>query len=116
MSLLNGILILLIFQCLGEALKSSLGLGLPGPVLGMFLLFIGLCINQKIPDSVAKSTSTLIPLLALMFLPATVGLFFLGAGFDSQWPAVIAAVVIGSILSLAFNALLMKWLCKHNKL
>ncbi len=115
MSLLNGLLILLLFQCLGEALKTWLNLNLPGPVLGMLLLFFGLCLYRDIPPSVAKSSQTLIPMLALMFLPASVGLFFLGAQFDDQWPAIIGAIVIGSLLSLTFNGLIMKWLCKHRR-
>lgn len=114
MSLLNGLLILLLFQCLGEALKAWLNIGLPGPVLGMLLLFFGLCLYRGIPLSVAKSSQTLIPLLGLMFLPASAGLFFLGAQASGQWPAIIAAIVIGSLLSLIFNGLIMKWLSKRS--
>ncbi len=113
MSLINGLLILLVFQCLGDALKAYFDLIVPGPVIGMLLLFLGLCLYQKIPQAVVKSSQTLIPLLALMFLPASAGLFFLGPQFDDQWPAIITAVVLGSLLSLVFNCLLMKWLCKR---
>lgn len=113
MPLLNGILILLVFQCCGEALKAYFSLSFPGPVLGMLLLFAGLCLYQGVPSVVAKSSQTLIPLLALMFLPASAGLFFLGPQFDQQWPAIITAVVLGSILSLIFNALVMKWLSQR---
>ncbi|MEE8057920.1 MAG: CidA/LrgA family protein [Pseudomonadales bacterium] len=73
MSLITGLLILLVFQCLGEAIKATFELSLPGPVLGMLLLFLGLCLYREIPNAVAKSSQTLIPLLALMFLPASVG-------------------------------------------
>ncbi len=115
MSLLNGILVLLVFQCFGEAIKAYFDLRLPGPVLGMFLLFIALCLFQKVPDAVAKSSQTLIPLLAIMFLPAAAGLFFLGAQFNDQWLAIIGAVVLGSFLSLFFNGLVMKWLSAKTK-
>jgi holin-like protein len=113
MRLLNGLLILLLFQCLGELLKAHFNLNLPGPVLGMLLLFIGLCLYQHIPDSVAASSQTLIPMLALMFLPASAGIFFLGSQFDDQWLAIVGAVVLGSILSLIFNGLMMKWLSNN---
>ena len=113
MSLLNGLLILLLFQCLGEALKVWLNIGLPGPVLGMLLLFCGLCLYRGIPPAVARSSQTLIPMLALMFLPASAGLFFLGPQMKDQWPAIIAAIVVGSLLSLIFNGLVMKWLSRH---
>ncbi len=111
---LNGILVLLVFQCLGEAINTLLGLGLPGPVIGLLLLFGGLCLRGGVPDSVAQSSQTLIPLLALMFLPAATGVFFLGPAFDDQWSAIIGAIVIATVLSLLFNALLMRWLTRRH--
>lgn len=114
MPLLKGLFILLLFQSLGEAIKAWLQLSLPGPVLGMLLLFCGLCLYQDIPESVAKCSQTLIPMLALMFLPASAGLFFLGHQFDDQWPAIIGAVIIGSLLSLTFNGLVMKKLSQRS--
>ncbi len=112
MSLINGILILLACQCAGEAIKNYFGLSLPGPVIGMFILFTGLLLYQDVPKAVAKSSSSLIPLLGLMFLPAATGLFFLGSHYSDQWPAIAAAVVIGSLLSLIFNGLLMTFLAR----
>ncbi|WP_159931156.1 CidA/LrgA family protein [Oceanicoccus sp. KOV_DT_Chl] len=103
---------LLLCQTAGEAIKAYFQLNLPGPVLGMFILFTGLCCCRGVPAAIAKSSQTLIPLLGLMFLPAAAGLFFLGKQYDSQWPAIIAAVIVGSLLSLIFNALLMKTLSK----
>lgn len=108
MKLLNGFLLLLVFQCLGEALKLLLQLSVPGPVLGMGLLFALLCWQGTIDDSLIRASQTLIPMLALMFMPAATGLFFLGAGFADQWPAILGAVVIGTALSLLCNALLMR--------
>lgn len=113
MSLINGLLVLLVFQCLGEAIKAYFDIVLPGPVIGMFLLFFSLCLYRGVPAAVATSSQTLIPLLALIFLPAATGLFFLGPQFNDQWLAIIAAVTLGSALSLIFNALLMKWLSRR---
>ena len=53
MSLINGVLILLVCQCAGEAIKSYFGLSLPGPAIGMFILFIGLVLYQDVPEAVA---------------------------------------------------------------
>ncbi len=114
MPIVTGLLILLLFQCAGEALKAYFSIPLPGPVLGMFLLFFCLCCYRSVPIVVAKASHTLIPFLALMFLPAATGLFFLGTKFNHQWPAVFGAVILGSLLSLIFNGMVMKWLCKTN--
>jgi len=116
MPVVTGILILLLFQCTGEALKAYFSLLLPGPVLGMFLLFLFLCLYRGIPAMVGKASQTLIPFLALMFLPAATGLFFLGLEFRNQWPAILAAITVGSVLSLLFNGLMMKWLCRNTSI
>lgn len=110
MKLLNGVLILLVFQCLGEAVNAWFDLGLPGPVIGMLLLFASMCLFGSAPDSVARASETLIPLLAIMFMPAAAGIFFLGPQFSDQWLAIGSAIVVGTTLSLVFNGLLMKWL------
>lgn len=110
MQLLNGVLVLLVFQCIGEAIDAYFGLGLPGPVIGMLLLFAGLCIFGTAPESISKASQTLIPLLAIMFMPAAAGIFFLGPEFSDQWLAIGTAIVVATILSLTFNGLLMKWL------
>jgi holin-like protein len=113
---LKGLLVLLVFQCFGEAIKLSLDISVPGPVIGMVLLFLGLVLRGSPGTSLVKASQVLIPLLGLMFLPASAGLFFLGSTFDNQWPAILAAVIIGSIASLFFNALIMKWLTRHREL
>lgn len=115
MPLLNGILILLLFQCLGEAIKQHLHLNIPGPVIGMVLLFISLMIHGQSPTSVTKASQTLIPLLGLMFLPASAGIFFLGPALNQQWFAILAAIVVGSVASVFFNALVMNKLSRSDE-
>ena len=110
--MIKGLLILLIFQCIGEAIKAYSGVILPGPVIGMLLLFFALCLRRSVPDSVGQASGSLIKLLPLLFMPASAGLFFLDARFDNQWPAIIGAIVIGTLLSLWFNGWLMKRLIK----
>ena len=40
--MLDGLLLLLLFQFLGEALVSVTGIPVPGPVVGMILLLLAL--------------------------------------------------------------------------
>lgn len=115
MQLLNGLLILLVFQCLGEAVSGYFSLDIPGPVIGMLLLFLGMSLRGSAPAAVVRSSQTLIPLLAIMFMPAATGIFFLGPKFSDQWPAILGAIVIATVLSLLFNGLLMKWLARHSQ-
>lgn len=115
MKLINGILVLLLCQCCGEAIKAYFDLSLPGPVLGMLFLFAGLTVMGKVPKPIEHSSQQLISLLGLMFLPAAAGIFFLGAQFADQWLAIIAAIAIGTFLSLLFNVLIMRSLANRRK-
>jgi holin-like protein len=110
--MLQGLCVLLACQFAGELIKAYTGIILPGPIIGMLLLFAGLCLWRGVPKFLNQSSQTLIQHLGLMFLPPSVGIFFLGERFDNQWPAIIAAVVGGTLLSLIFSGLLMNSLLK----
>lgn len=106
---LTGLLILLCFQLAGEALARWLGLPVPGPVIGLLLLFAALVLRGSVPPALEAGSRTMIELLPMLLIATSAGLFFLGESFDDQWPAFIAAVVGGTVLALAFAAAVMKW-------
>jgi len=112
MQTLAGFIILVLFQFAGEWIKTQWQLVLPGPIIGMLMLFICLLIFQGIPKPLLLAAPLLIRYLAIMFLPAAAGIFFLGDAIKSQWFAIIAAIVIGTLLSLVFNGIVMKRLYK----
>ena len=106
--MIKGLSILLLFQCAGELIRHYTQVVLPGPVIGMFLLFIALCLRGRVSSSLQKASQNLIGMMTLLFVPATTGLFFLSSQIMSQWLAISVALVAGTILSLIFNALLMR--------
>lgn len=105
--MMRGLLVLLLFQCFGELLKIAAGTTLPGPVIGLLLLFVVLLIRGGVPASVEKAGGALIARLPLLLMTPSVGLFFLGERMHGQWPIVIVAVVLGTIFTLLCSALLM---------
>lgn len=110
--MLRSFFVLLLFQALGEAVKAATGVLLPGPIIGMLMLFAALCAWQKLPQDLIATSQQLISHLPLMILPPAVGVYFLGRLFSDQWLAISAAVLVGTILSFVFNALLLKRLVK----
>jgi holin-like protein len=94
------LLILAVFQWVGTSLSDILGLAIPGPVVGLLLLFCTLLMTGSPPDWFARRCTQLIGLLSLFFLPAAAGIFFLGDLMRAQWPAIFAAIVIATPLSL----------------
>lgn len=112
---LSGILTLLLFHLAGEAIVELTGLPIPGPVIGLLLLFAALVIRGQVSDSLSSSSQTLIGLLPMLLIVPSAGIFFLGAGFHNQWPAFIGAIVGGTLLTLLFSALLMNALARGGR-
>ncbi len=78
--MIGGLALLLLCQLLGEAVSWGLGLPVPGPVLGLVLLFAGLLAAERsrspgtvVDAAVAPVADTLLNNLALLFVPAGVG-------------------------------------------
>ncbi|WP_320837990.1 CidA/LrgA family protein [Zhongshania sp.] len=112
--MLAGFLTLLGCQLVGEFVQRTLNLPLPGPVIGMLLLFCGLCIRGSVPKDLESGSQKLIELLPLLLMAPAAGVFFLGAGFADQWPAFIAAVSLGTVCTLVFCGLLIRFLQRRN--
>ena len=70
---LTGVTWLLLFQCAGEAISRLVSLPVPGPVIGMLLLFVALRARDGVPDSVGTAADGLAKHLSLLFVPAGVG-------------------------------------------
>lgn len=105
---LKGFATLLLFQCLGEILKHALAILVPGPVLGMFLLFVYLVVRGEMSEGLQQASSPLIQNLALLFVPTTVGIYFLGKGFEGQWTAFVLASFVGTLVALVVVGLALK--------
>ncbi|MFC7052223.1 CidA/LrgA family protein [Hansschlegelia quercus] len=80
--MLKGLFILLLFQLVGEAISRGLGLPVPGPVIGVMLLFAALMLSARFkpmrkPDEgplpVEQAADGLLSHLGLLFVPAGVG-------------------------------------------
>lgn len=107
---LSGLLILLCFHLAGETLATLADLPVPGAVIGLLLLFTALVIRGGASASLEQSGSFLIGLLPLLLIVPSAGVFFLGERFAGQWPAFAGAIIGGTLLTLVFSALLMKFL------
>jgi holin-like protein len=108
--MLRGLTLLLICQLIGEATVRGLGLPVPGPVLGMALLFCGFLLRGGIPKDVELVGSTLLQHLSLLFVPAGVGVMLYLPLFAAEWQAIAASLVFSTLLTIAVTALIMKWL------
>jgi holin-like protein len=107
--------ILLIFSCqlAGEAGARLLGLPVPGPVIGMVLLFAGLQARRAWRPQSAPATELpvgivsafLLAHLSLLFVPAGVGIISHVPTLLAHGVGLVAALVVSTALSLAVTAL-----------
>ena len=100
--------ILLVCQCLGEGISYALRLPVPGPVIGMLILFFALVLRPALLDKIQSTGDALLQHLSLLFVPAGVGIFVAAATLQGQWLAIIGAVVASTVLTLAVTALVMR--------
>lgn len=100
--------VLLICQCIGEGIAYALHLPVPGPVIGMMTLFCALVLRPALLDKIQATGDELLRHLSLLFVPAGVGIFVAAGALQGQWPAIIAAVIVGTLTTLAVTALVMR--------
>jgi holin-like protein len=119
--MLEAILALFACQLMGEAIARGLGLPVPGPVLGMLLMFMALQIWywRKARDTRAESASVpgiektslevvsafLLANLSLLFVPAGVGIISHIKILSAHGIGLVVALVLSTALSLAVTAI-----------
>lgn len=103
--MLHALALLLICQLAGEILVRLTALPVPGPVAGMLLLFGALLARRRLADTLRPVTSTLLQHLALLFVPAGVGVITHLERMRSEWLAIGAALVVSTLLTLIVTAL-----------
>jgi holin-like protein len=102
--MLDGLIILLVFQLAGEALVRWLELPLPGPVAGMLLLLTALLARQGWAERVAPAADLLIRHLTLLFFPIGVGLVLQWRDYAPHGTALAVSIVGGTLIVLPLIA------------
>ena len=120
--MLHTIFVILLLQLVGEILQKYFGLAVPGPVLGLIML-LGLLLGSQrmtigwIPEfrqRMVHSAETLLSYLSLLFVPIGVGVIMHLQLLEGQLIAVLGVIVIGTIMTLIFTALLFRLLRQGN--
>jgi holin-like protein len=109
---INTFATLLIFQTLGEGLSYAFSLPIPGPVIGMLLLFCFLLLKRDAVDKLAPTTLEFLRHLSLLFVPAGVGIMVHAQRVANEWLPILVALVISAAVSLVVTALVLRWLQK----
>jgi holin-like protein len=103
--MLYALTALLLFQLAGEAVVQFFALPIPGPVIGMALLFAAMGLRPAIADRLRRPSGDLLQHLSLLFVPAGVGVMLHARRVADEWAAIVTAVVLSTAITIAVTAL-----------
>ena len=116
--MINALTWLLLYQLVGEVLARLLSLPVPGPVIGMALLFATLLVRERlgvhpVPTYLQDTASALLQHLSLLFVPAGTGVMLYLQLIADEWLPIGAALILSTFAGLAVTGLVLKALIKR---
>ncbi|WP_457978008.1 CidA/LrgA family protein [Ectopseudomonas composti] len=113
--LLRGLSWLVLCQLLGTVLNVLLLPMLPGPIIGMLLLFVFLMLRGEVGEPLNVASSSLLKYLPLILVPPAVGVMAYAGDIAADFWAVVGALVLSLLISLAFAGWLMQKLIERQQ-
>jgi holin-like protein len=115
--MVGGLTILLLFQLAGELITTGFDLPIPGPVIGMGLLFVALLVRGResdagnqpgLPAGLERAAQGLLDHLSLLFVPAGCGVITYSALIRQEWLPITVSLIGSTLLTIAVTALTMQ--------
>lgn len=103
--MIQGLALILSFQLAGEVASRMLGLGLPGPVLGMVGMLVLFAVRPEVSLQIKQVAQGLLANMSLFFVPAGVGVIAHRDVLTDYGWAVAVALVGSTVLTLIAGAL-----------
>ena len=111
--MLSAITLLLLFQLVGEAIAILFALPVPGPVIGMAMLFAALAWHGGPSGELRETAQNLLQHLSLLFVPAGVGVMLHFQRMADEWLPILVALFASTFITIAISALLLRALTRH---
>lgn len=102
--MIESLTLLLVCQLAGEVLVGLFQLPVPGPVLGMVLLFAGLLARGGVPQAMQTTVGTLLSHFSLLFVPAGVGIMLHLGQLEDTWLVIGVALIASTLIAVAVTA------------
>ena len=100
--LLRGLTWLVLFQLLGTALNVLFLPMLPGPIIGMLLLFVFLLVRGEVGEPMTEAAAGLLRYLPLLLVPPAVGMMAYAEQIAADFWALAGALGLSLLISLLF--------------
>jgi holin-like protein len=114
--MLAQLALLVIFQFLGEALVTGLGITFPGPLCGMILLLVYLFAKGGPSKELRIVGTTLIDHLGLLFVPAGTAIVAYGALFARDGLPLMVALFVSTTVTIHVSGAIADRLSASNRL
>ena len=111
--MLSALTLLLLLQLTGEIFVQFFALPVPGPVIGLVLLFAALVVRGRLGDDLRSTANNLLQHLSLLFVPAGAGVMIHASRVADEWLALSVALVGSTLLSRAATALSLKFFLRY---
>lgn len=108
--MIGAIAALLLMQLAGTLLVQFTHIPLPGPMVGMLLLFVYLLWSGGVPEALSQTTQPILENLSLLFVPAGVGIIAHWHDVADQAGRVALVLVLGAAITLVVTAFTLHWL------
>lgn len=99
-------------QLAGETLVRLIGAPLPGPVVGMLLLFLLLTVRGTAPVPLQDTAHGLLQHLSLLFIPAGTGIMLYGERLKAEGLPITVALIGSTALTILVTATVFRWLAR----
>lgn len=113
--LLRGLFWLVLCQLLGTALNVLLMPMLPGPIIGMLLLFGFLLLRGEVAEPLREASGSLLKYLPLLLVPPAVGVMAYAEAIFADFWAIAGALLLSLMLSIVFAGWLMQRLIERQQ-
>ena len=113
--MLAYITLLLACQLIGEIVARLFALPVPGPVIGMMVLFVGLVIRRRVPADLEGVAGGLLRYLSLLFVPAGVGVIVYLPLIADQLAPIAGAVLAATLITIGLTGWLMQRLTRKDR-
>jgi len=108
--MLRYLTLILACQLVGESAGQALSLPVPGPVLGMILLFAFLMLRGHVPEDLGQVSGSLLRSMSLLFVPAGTGVILHIQLLAEAAVPLGLAVAFSTAVAIVVTALMMRWL------
>lgn len=115
MKFLIQFMIIIAFSFLGELLHYILPLPIPAGIYGIVLLFVALELKWVKVKDIRETSSFLIAVMPVMFIPAAVGLIDSWKSIGNSWLEYIIVTVLSTFVVMGVSGWITQFVIQRNK-